>query len=136
MKIILYVFCAMCVQQNDTWGVVYSLSNTKRGRCLHRLTLGKMLGKMSLWVNVRHLKFFEECGEDLTGPDDGGVFQLISFITDDHDPRYEVQKILWHRTLRVGVKCWCGGRGMMSLITSGFVVRCWRRMYLCWFLHA
>jgi hypothetical protein len=34
---------------------------------------------------------------------------------------------------RVGVKCWFVGRGMMSLITSGFVVQCWRRMYLSWF---
>jgi hypothetical protein len=76
------------------WGIVYSLSNTERGRCLHRLTLGKMLGKMSPWVNVRRLKFFEDRDSDLTVPDDGGVLPLISPITDDHDPRYEVQKIL------------------------------------------
>jgi hypothetical protein len=29
------------------------------------------LGKMSPWVNVRRLKFFEECDTDLEGPDDG-----------------------------------------------------------------
>jgi hypothetical protein len=27
------------------------------------------LGKMSPWVNVRRLKFFEECDADLAGPD-------------------------------------------------------------------
>jgi hypothetical protein len=55
---------------------------------------------MSPWVNVRRLKFFEERDADLAGPDDGLVLPLISPVADDHDPRYEVDKILWHRTLK------------------------------------
>ena len=35
-----------------------------------QLDLPDTLGKMSPWVNVRCLKFFEECHEDLTGPDE------------------------------------------------------------------
>jgi hypothetical protein len=58
------------------------------------------LGKMSPWVNVRHFKFFEECDADLTGPDDGLVLPLISPVVDDHDPRYEIDKILCHRTFK------------------------------------
>ena len=58
------------------------------------------LGKMSPWVNVRRLKFFEERDEDLAGPDDGLVVPLISPVTGSHDPRYEVDKIVWNRTLK------------------------------------
>jgi hypothetical protein len=65
-----------------------------------QLDLPVTLGKMSPWVNVRHLKFLEESDADLTGPDDGLVFPLISPVPDDHDPRYEVYKILWHRTFK------------------------------------
>jgi len=54
-----------------------------------RLDLPATLGKMSPWVNVRRLKFFEECDADLpvTGPDDGLVLPLISPITAAYDPR-------------------------------------------------
>jgi hypothetical protein len=65
-----------------------------------QLDLPATLGKMSPWVNVRRLKFFEECDADLAGPDDGLVLPLISPVVDDHDPRYEVDKILWHRTFK------------------------------------
>ena len=58
------------------------------------------LGKMSPWVNVRRLKFFEECDADLAGPDDGLVLPLIDPVAGAHDPRYEVDKILWHRTFK------------------------------------
>ncbi len=59
-----------------------------------QLDLSGTLGKMSPWVNVRRLKFFEERDEDLAGPDDGLVLPLISPVADDHDPRYEVDKVL------------------------------------------
>ena len=65
-----------------------------------QLALPATLGKMSPWVNVRRLKFFEESDEDFTGPDDGMVLPLISPVTGAHDPRYEVDKILWHRTFK------------------------------------
>jgi hypothetical protein len=65
-----------------------------------QLDLPATLGKMSPWVNVRRLKFFEERDADLAGPDDGLVLPLISPVADDHDPRYEVDKILWHRTFK------------------------------------
>ncbi len=65
-----------------------------------QLDLSSTLGKMSPWVNVRHLKFFEERDADLAGPDDGLVLPLISPVADDHDPRYEVDKILWHQTFK------------------------------------
>jgi hypothetical protein len=48
---------------------------------------------MSPWVNVRGLKFFEERDVDLVGPDEDLVLPLISPVADDHDPRYEVDKI-------------------------------------------
>ncbi len=65
-----------------------------------QLDLLATLGKMSPWVNVRRLKFFEERDADLAGTDDGLVLPLISPVADNHDPRYEVDKILWHRTLK------------------------------------
>ena len=65
-----------------------------------QLDLPATLGKMSPWVNVRRLKFFEERDADLAGPDDGLVLPLISPVADDHDPRYEVDTILWHRTFK------------------------------------
>ncbi len=58
------------------------------------LDLTSTLGKMSPWVNVRRLKFFEERDADLSGSDDGLVLPLISPVADDHDPRYEVDEIL------------------------------------------
>jgi predicted NUDIX family NTP pyrophosphohydrolase len=51
-----------------------------------QVDLPPTLGKMSPWVNVRRLKFFEECDVDLAGPDDGLVLPLISPVADDHDP--------------------------------------------------
>ena len=77
------------------------------------LDLPSTLGKMSPWVNVRRLKFFEERDADFAGPDDGLVLPLIIPVAGAHDPRYEVDKILWN---------------------SGFVVRCRRRMCPHWFL--
>ena len=65
-----------------------------------QLDLPATLGKMSSWVNVRRLKFFEERDADLAGPDDGLVEPLISPVAGSHDPRYEVDKILWHRTFK------------------------------------
>jgi hypothetical protein len=65
-----------------------------------QLDLSATLGKMSPLVNVRRLKFFEERDADLAGPDDGLVLSLISPVADDHDPRYEVDKILWYRTFK------------------------------------
>ena len=65
-----------------------------------QLDLPATLGKMSPWVNVRRLKFFEERDADLAGPDDGLVVPLISPVAGSHDPRYEVDKILWHRTFK------------------------------------
>jgi hypothetical protein len=65
-----------------------------------QLDLPATLGKMPPWVNVRRLKFFEERDADLAGPDDGGVLPLISPVAGDHDPRYEVEKILWHRRFK------------------------------------
>ena len=65
-----------------------------------QLDLPVTLGKMSPWVNVRRLKFFEECDADLTDPDDGLVLSLISPSVGVHDPRYEVDKILWYRTFK------------------------------------
>jgi hypothetical protein len=77
---------------------------TTRGPVV-QLDLCVTFGNMPPWVNVRRLKFFEEC--DLVCPDDGLVFPLItnqnsmiSPVTDDHDPRYEVDKILCHRTIK------------------------------------
>ncbi len=43
--------------------------------------------------------------------DDGLVLPLISHVTDDHDPRYEVDKILCHRTFKGRCEilvCWVG----------------------------
>jgi hypothetical protein len=37
---------------------------------------------------------------DLLGPDDDLVLPLIGPVTDNHDPRYEVDKILWCRTFK------------------------------------
>ena len=37
---------------------------------------------------------------DLSGPDDGLVLPLISPVAGVHDPRYEVDKILCHRTFK------------------------------------
>jgi hypothetical protein len=54
-----------------------------------QLDLRVTLGNMSPWVNVRRLKFFEECDADLVGPDDGLVLPLISPVADDHDPHEE-----------------------------------------------
>jgi hypothetical protein len=70
-----------------------------RGPVVH-LGLPGTLGKMSPWVNVRRLKFFEESDVDLTGPDDELVLPLISPVAGDHDPRYEVHKTLWYRTFK------------------------------------
>ena len=67
---------------------------------------------MSPWVNVRRLKFFEERDADLTGPDDGLVLVLISPVAGAHDPRYEVDKILWYRTYK--------GRCEMLVWWSGY----------------
>jgi hypothetical protein len=58
------------------------------------------------------VKFFEECDADLAGPDDDLVLPLISPVADDHDPRYEVDKILWHRTFK--------GRREMLLRWAGY----------------
>ena len=66
---------------------------TSRGPVV-QFDLSATLGKMSPWVNVRRLKFFEECDVDLAGPDDGLVVPLISPVSGSHDPRYEVDKIL------------------------------------------
>ncbi len=69
-----------------------------------QLDLPATLGKMSSWVNVLHLNFFEERDVDLAGPGDPLVLPLISPVADDHDPRYElgyeVDKILCHRTFK------------------------------------
>jgi hypothetical protein len=70
-----------------------------RGPVVH-LDLPDTLGKMSPWVNVRRLKFFEERDVDLVGPDVSLVLPLISPVADDHDPRYEIDKILCHRTFK------------------------------------
>jgi hypothetical protein len=77
-----------------------------------QLHLPDTLGKMSPWVNVRRLNFFEESDADLAGPDDGLVLSLISPVADDHDPRYEVDKILCHRTFK--------GRREMLVNWSGY----------------
>jgi hypothetical protein len=92
-----------------------------------QLDLPATLGKMSPWVNVRRLKFFEERDADLAGPDDGLVLPLMILVM-------RLIRFCVIGRSRVGVKYWCVGRGMTSLITSGFVVQCWRRMYLRWFL--
>ena len=55
---------------------------------------------MSPWVNVRRLKFVEECHADLAGPDDGLVVWLISPVAGSHDPRYEVDNFLSHYTFK------------------------------------
>ncbi len=57
-----------------------------RGPVVQR-DLPDTLGKMSPWVNVRCLMFFEERDADFAGPDDGLVLPLISPVADDHDPR-------------------------------------------------
>ena len=58
-----------------------------------RLDLPPELGRISPWVNVRRLKFWEERHASL-GADDARVDPLLAA---DGSPRYEIRRILAHR---------------------------------------
>ncbi len=98
-----------------------------------QLDLPATLGKMSPWVNVRRLKFFEERDADWRVPMMAWSCRCLVLLLTIMILVMRLIRFCGIGRSRVGVKCWFVGRGMMSLITSGFVVQCWRRMYLRWF---
>ena len=78
------------------WFGPYKVLEVKAGGAAVRLDLPPELGKMSDIVNIRRLKFDEPRRSDL---DDGSAQAPAPLIGADGQQRWEVRRILGHRTL-------------------------------------